>query len=177
MKKISYALVVFVLTLFVGCGEDDSLFSSGGGENTLTFSGEKPSEMFEMKLVSNNIGVDFDSPYMVSYGIIEESSINPESYDEQTGIKNTGYESAVFQKNSGDQGEGSTRCEQSSLSEYDYVRYTCLTHLTNGTELSNELVLLMGKTYVVFLQESFMRSDGIGFTFDEKIKEVAKFTL
>jgi len=179
MKQFKFIYISLVVFLMAGCGDTSS--STGGedgGSSSLTFTSEASLNSFTLALQSKNIGTGEDSPYMVSYGIIDKSEVNPDSYNRYTGIENTGYESAIFSKNSGNTGSGTTVCHRDQAAGDDYVqRYQCQSRLTNGTELSDELVLFVGKTYVVYLQESFMFQDGYGMGYDEKIREIAEFTV
>ena len=170
MKK-NILLFSILLFTFYGCGLDSD-GGSGSGQSSLKLETNDIKSSFTITMLSKGMGTGKDNPYMVSYGIIDKEKIKAKSSDQYG--SNTGYEAVTLSKNAGNNGTTVTLCTQSSISQNDYIKYRCDTTLTNGTKLSNELVLMMDKTYVLYLQDSFMWQDGIAIATDEKIQNITE---
>ena len=167
-------LLLTILALTInGCGTDDS---NGESSSNLILKTENIQSKFTIELKVNNIATGKSNPYMVTYGIIDKSQIKEVTQD-RFGIKNLGYNATLFSKNAGNNGVVTTACTQSAISPNDYVQYNCKTTLANGTKTSNTLILMMGKTYVLYMQNSFMWQNGISMATDEKFKNIREIKL
>ncbi len=173
--KYNMILVAFFSFLLLGCGTD-STSSNGGGQSKLTLNTDDIRSSFTIKLIAKGMGTGKEDPYMVSYAIIDKEKITGELPDRYGGMT-SGYEDSIFSKNTGNNGTVISTCKQSFISPGKYIRYLCETTLSNGTKLSDNLDLLMGKTYVLYLWKSFMWRDGVGVGTDDTFEHVSEIKL